>query len=499
MELSLASICEAVEGSFSMEPARPQEHAVGITWDSRTVQPGFAYLALPGERVDGARFAAAALEAGAVCAIVSHEPPQEAVDAARGAGKAIIAVPDAQQALTDLARAWRDGLACRVIGLTGSSGKTTTKNLVRDVLSASFAVTATAGNQNNELGVPNTLLSASAEDDAVVVEMGMRGAGQIAQLCSFVRPEWGLVTNVGTSHMELLGSRDAIACAKGELLEALPAGGWAFVNADDDYAAFLRSRARLDERGVRVALFDASDAAAQRAGLLMAGAPSDLVRPGDAFAWAEGARLDARGCATFSLHAFGFPGMQGVQAAECSLQLPGIHNVGNACSAAAVGFAMGMDAATIAAALGRSLPESGRAKMIETASGAIVVDDSYNANPDSMRASLRTFASLQAAGPKIAVLGDMGELGPFSEEGHRQVGAAAAQAGLDLLVCVGALARDIARAARDAGLPEQSVQCVDDAREALDFVAPKVGEGCAVLVKASHSVGLEHVVEGLVG
>lgn len=498
MELSLASICNAVKGSFLVPPADPDALARGISWDSRTVQPGWVYLALPGERVDGVRFVDAALSAGASCAVVEHEPDEAAVAAARAAGKAIIVVPDASQALTDLARAWRDRLSCCVIGLTGSNGKTTTKNLVRDVLGAAFAVTATAGNQNNELGVPNTLLSASADDDAVVIEMGMRGAGQIEQLCAFARPEWGLVTNVGTSHMELLGSRDAIACAKAELLEALPPGGWAFLNAANDFAAFLRSRAALDARGVRVALFDGSPNAAQRAKRLIEGAQDDIARPGDAMAWAEDIRLDHRGCATFELNLHGFPGQEGIVHATCTLQLPGVHNVGNACSAAAVGCAMGMDVSTIAAALKCSLPESGRAKILETANGATIVDDSYNANPDSMRASLATFSQMRVEGPKIAVLGDMGELGPVSDEGHRQVGADAARAGLDCLVCVGPLARGIARSAQEAGFPPESIHCVDDAQAALRLVKPFIGRGCAVLVKASHSVGLEYVVEGLV-
>lgn len=498
MRLSLADICAAVDGSYLVVPAEPDALATGLAWDSRQVAQGDVYAALPGERVDGVRFTAAALDAGAVAALVGHEPSAEALETARAAGKAVILVPDVQEALYGLARLWRGRLKGRVIGLTGSSGKTTTKNLVRDVLAAALPVTATAGNQNNELGVPNTLLSASEDDGAVVVEMGMRGLGQIRHLCSFAKPDWGLVVNVGTSHMELLGSRANIACAKGELLEALRPGGWAFLNADDDYAGFMRDRARLEERGVRVALFDGSRQAPQRARALAEGRADGALRPGDALVWAEDVSLDEGGRASFSLHAAGFPGMGEAYRTACRLQLPGIHNVGNACAAAAVGCAMGMGIDAIAAALAQSQPESGRAKMVEAPSGALIVDDSYNANPDSMRVSLRAFASLKAD-RKIAVLGDMGELGDYSEEGHRQVGRDAAAAGVGLLVCVGPLARGIAQAAQQEGLPPQAVRCVSDAAEALEFVAPLVGAGCAVLVKASHSVGLEKVVEGLVG
>lgn len=510
MRLVISEIAEAVSGEIVAAPADPGAQACGLTWDSREAGEGCLYVALPGERVDGHAFVGAAIRSGAACALVSQEPDADAVDAAREAGAAIVRVADTQAALVDLARFWRGRLSGRVIGLTGSSGKTTTKNLVRDVLSAGFAATATSGNQNNELGVPKTILSAAADDGAVVVEMGMRGMGQIEQLCAYARPEWGLVVNVGTSHMELLGSRENIARAKAELLEALPEGGWAFLNGADDYAAFMRAHARLDERGVKVAVFDGSPDTAGRMGAVLGAqrAASDdgafgAARPGDALVWAEDVRLDEEGRPAFTLCAAGFSGPSGsasaVERAACALSLHGLHNVGNACAAAAVGRAAGMTLPKIAAALAASQAESGRAKVVRTAAGVTVMDDSYNANPDSMRVSLRTFAALGARGRKIAILGDMGELGPFSEEGHARVGADAAAAGVDMLVCVGPLARGIARAAEDAGLAADRIACVDDADAALSYALPLVEEGDAVLVKASHSVGLERVVEGLVG
>lgn len=509
MRLPIADIVEATAGSFLVAPSDSGAVASGLTWDSREAGAGCLYVALPGERVDGHDFVAAAIRSGAACALVSRDPGAEAAAAACEAGSAIVKVADTRRALVDLARFWRGKLDGRVIGLTGSSGKTTTKNLVRDVLSAAFPVTATSGNQNNELGVPKTLLSASADDGAVVVEMGMRGLGQIKELCGFVRPDWGIVVNVGTSHMELLGSRENIARAKAELLEALPAGGCAFVNGADDYAAFVRDHARLYERGVKVVVFDGSPDARQRMNVL-AGArmaePDErgaAVRRGDGRVWAEDVSLDAEGRATFKLRATHFPPTPEtdsvVEMAECALSLRGLHNVGNACAAAAVGRAMGMPLSKIAAALGGAQPEAGRAQVVRTAAGATVVDDSYNANPDSMRASLRTFSAMRADGRKIAVLGDMGELGSFSEEGHARTGADVAAAGVDLLVCVGPLSRGIARGAEEAGLAADRIACVDDAAQALEHVRPLVGEGDAVLVKASHAVGLERVVEGLVG
>ena len=248
-----------------VEPLDPRALATGLTWDSRDAKPGDVYVALPGERVDGHDFVGAALSGGAVCALVM-QPLDEAVRMlAAELGASVIEVPDTAHAVADIAREWRSHLHGRVIALTGSTGKTTTKNLVRDVLASTLSTVATAGNQNNELGVPKTLLAAEQGTQAVVVEMGMRGAGQLADLCDYVRPDWGLVVNVGESHIELLGSRENIARAKAELLCALPEGtGRAFVNADDDYADFVREHARLDARRVETVLFDGSAAAAER-------------------------------------------------------------------------------------------------------------------------------------------------------------------------------------------------------------------------------------------
>ena len=207
MRFTINEAARATGGSFSIDPVSDQAEITSLTWDSRNVEPGALYVALPGERVDGHAFAAAAVAAGAICVLAQHALDQASTDEIAAAGAAVIQVSDTQAAVTALARAWRDRLEGRVIGITGSTGKTTTKNLVRDVLAAAGSVCATKGNQNNELGVPNTVLAARADTRSVVVEMGMRGLHQLEELCGFVRPQWGLVTNVGESHIELLGSR----------------------------------------------------------------------------------------------------------------------------------------------------------------------------------------------------------------------------------------------------------------------------------------------------
>ena len=499
MRLTIEEIRNALQSAdagASVKPATGDARVAGIAWDSRQVKPGDLYVCLPGERVDGHDFASAAVAAGASAVLASRD-----VDGVEEA--AVIRVEDTSSALTRLSAYWRARLGGTVIGLTGSTGKTTTKNLVRDVLSAHGTVVATFANQNNELGVPNTLLSAEEDTDAVVVEMGMRGMGQIAELCASAVPDWGLVTNVGESHIELLGSRENIARAKAELLCALPdRRGIAFVNAADSYAAWMCRHAKLAERGVATVFFEGGAMEKHADGLdeLLCGAP---------FVWADDIVLDGEGRPRFIMHARGFsaiglPGADGECA--CALELRGIHNVSNACSAAAVGLAAGMTLRACCDALASARPERGRQQVLHSAAGVTVVDDAYNANPDSMGASLRTFSAMDVAGRRIAVLGDMLELGDFARAGHERMGALAVELGMDVVICVGSLSRSMAETARRAadeareeGRSYPSIVVCDNAAEALEAVCGLVAPGDAVLVKASHSIGLEEVVEGLVG
>lgn len=498
MRLNAKQIAACTGGSFVVEALDPRALLTGVTWDSRDVKAGDLYVALPGERVDGHDFLAAALRAGASGALVMQPVDQATCLLARELGCALIDVPDTAGALSDLAREWRGHLQGRVIALTGSTGKTTTKNLVRDVLASAHTVVATSGNQNNELGVPKTLLSADPTTQAVIVEMGMRGAGQIASLCSFVRPDWGIVVNVGESHIELLGSRENIARAKAELFRELPEGtGCAFVNAADDYADFVCEDARLDARRVKTVLFDGSLEASSRRAVLPAG--QDVHRS----VWAEHIEMDEQGRPRFELHAIGFGDIAtGELSVEekvpCTLGLRGLHNVSNACVAAAVGRAFGMTLAAVADALAEALPEAGRLEVLRARAGFTVVNDAYNANPDSMRASLRTFRALKVPGRHIAVLGDMGELGDFAPACHEGVGQAAAALSLDLLVCIGDLATYIADAAHAAGMDERCIVRAATIADVLEELDACVEPGDAVLVKASRFMGLERVVEGLV-
>ncbi len=511
MRINAKQIAECTGGQFDVDPLDPRALIGGLTWDSREVASGDLYVALPGERTDGHAFVGAALRSGAACALVSQPPDAATRVLAREMGAAIIEVPSTPHALTDLARWWRTQLHGRVIGVTGSSGKTTTKNLIRDVLSARFSVVATQGNQNNELGVPKTILSADVETEAVIVEMGMRGRGQIAELCDFVRPDWGVIVNVGESHIELLGSREEIARAKAELVEALPAGtGCAFLNGADDYCGFVRACSGIEERHVRAVTYDGSgrfvDHREAQAAI------SVLTADGEPLVWAESISFDDQGRPSFTLCASGFAhpahdasadegacrAHDALERVSCSLKLRGAHNVSNACAAAAVGRACGMTLAQVATALSAAEPEAGRQEVLHARGGFSIVNDAYNANPDSMRASLRTFSALAVPGRRIAVLGDMLELGDHARACHEEIGRLAAGLPLDTLICVGELSAYIAQAACDAGMDPDKIIRASSTSDVLGELDVLLEPGDAVLIKASHSVGLSRVVEGLV-
>jgi UDP-N-acetylmuramoyl-tripeptide--D-alanyl-D-alanine ligase len=490
LHLSVDQIKTYVGGSYTVAPNKGSElEAFGVTWDSREVEPGDLYVALEGQRVDGHDFIDRALDAGVCGALIMHDLPDEVLTKAQAAKAAIIFVDDTYRAIRDLAAGWRNHLQGHIIALTGSTGKTTTKNLIRDVLSTDGLTVATKANQNNELGVPKTILSASEDTKYIVVEMGMRGLGQIAELCEFVRPDWGLIVNVGESHIELLKSRDNIARAKSELFEALPSGGYAFVNAADDYASFVRENTHLDERGVNTVLFDGTYDAPIHMAL-------DRNTPA---VWAEEIHLDLEGCPEFTIKVRGVGRYQDeLASASCTLQLRGLHNVSNAVSACAVGCACGLSLDDCAKALAQAQPEKGRQEFFKTSQGYTVINDAYNANPDSMRASLMTFCALDTPGKLIAVLGDMGELGDYAVESHERIGSLIGTLPLDELICIGDLATHIADAARSSGMDPARITCVSQVDEILDKLRGRLGEGDIVLVKASHFMGLERVVEGLI-
>ena len=438
-----------------------------VVVDSRLVRPGCAFVALPGVRADGHDFCLSALQDGARVLVVTRSAEEISAVLLEAGDRhvTVVQVEDALKAIQDLAAYHRSRLSCEVVGITGSTGKTTTKDFVTAALSQTLRVVSTQGNSNNELGVPLTILRAEPDTDVLVVEMGMRGVGQIAELCAMARPTLGLVTNVGTSHIELLGTQDAVASAKGELIRALPADGCAFLNGDDAYSDVLAEWSIAPV--VRWGLSAACDVSARDVEIDAEGRPSfDLMSP----------QGSARVC----------------------LPVPGRHNVYNALAAAALALHLGVTPLAVAQGLGSAPVSAMRMQVFTSASGVTVINDAYNANPVSMRAAIETLAEMHTEGRRIAVLGDMAELGSLTEVAHFRIGEQLAALPIDVLIAVGSRAERIAQGARAAGMPQEAVTACPDALGAVELLDGILAPGDVVLVKASRVMGLEVVSEGIV-
>ena len=419
--------------------------------DSRQVQPGDLFFALHGDHHDGHDFVDEALAKGATGLVV--ERPLEAPP-----GVSVFHVSDSLSALQRLAAYRRAHHDVRVIGVTGSVGKTTCKELVAAVLAARRRVLKSEANLNTEIGLPLTLLQLTPEHQHAVLEMAMYGRGEIDLLCRIARPQIGIVTNIGPVHLERLGSMGAIVEAKAELVEALPEDGVAILNGDDPRVAAMASRTRA-----RVLLYGQSQQCDVR-----------------------GSDVASRGLDGVSLRI-----SYGETSVEVETQLPGRHHIYPALAAAAAGLSEGMTLDEVAGALRRARPEL-RLRVLNAPSGATVLDDSYNASPQSMLAALELLAELP--GRRIALLGEMRELGAAEEEGHRQVGERAA-ACADIVIAVGERARPLYQAAKATGPAEvRFVASPEDACALRD----ELRAGDQVLVKASRAAALESVVDALV-
>ena len=423
-----------------------------ISTDSRRIPAGCLFVAIPGERFDGHDFVAKAAAAGARWALVERPCDTGSIPPER-----VLTVPDARQALVRIAGAYRAKFDLRCVGVTGSVGKTTTKDMVAEVLSAKYKTLKNEGNLNNEIGLPQTLFRLDGSFEAAVIEMGMQRLGEIAALAAAARPELGVITSIGVSHIETLGSRENILKAKLELAEALPDGAPLLLCGDNDLLAAVRIP-RLDVR------FYGIDN------------PACALR-------AEGIAEEG-GRTSFTLR---HPG----GSVRVAIPAVGRHNVCDALAACGAGLALGIPAEECAAALGRYTPSGMRQRVVEHG-GYTVVEDCYNASPDSMAAALATLGGWACGGRRVAVLADMLELGPIAREAHRQVGRLAAENGVDLLLCYGPLARGYAEGA--AGV---EAICFDDKAALTEELRRRLRPGDVVWVKGSHGMALEEVLQGL--
>lgn len=451
--LSLAQVADVVGGDLVATVGAADRRVTGVTIDSRTVAPGDLFVALPGDRTDGHRFVAAAVAAGAVGALV-------AADRAEAVAVSAVVVDDPADALLALGAWVRDTVDPTVIAVTGSNGKTTTKDMIA-AATRTVPTVANRGSYNNELGVPLTCCRLTFDTRILVSEVGMRGLGQIAAIGAWLRPTVGVVTSVAPVHLELLGSVEAVAQAKGEMVEALDADGVAVLAADDPRVAAMATRTKA-----RVVTFGRSP---------------------DADFRAVDVELDDSARARFVLDS---PyGRQRVR-----VSIPGIHHVGNALAALAAATASGVDLPAAVEGLETATVSRWRSQL-DDVGGVRVLNDAYNANPTSVAAALRTLCALDPAGRRWAVLGTMAEIGDSSEAEHRATGALTVTLGVDALVTVGDAAAAISAGAEGADHDRRQRRWrVDDVAAAAALLDAEVDDGDVVLVKASRSAGLDRVV-----
>jgi UDP-N-acetylmuramoyl-tripeptide--D-alanyl-D-alanine ligase len=458
--LTLAQLAEITGGQLHGEPAPVVASTVvtgEVVIDSRRVAPGGLFAAVAGERADGHDFAAAAVAAGAVAVLATRPVPVPSV-----------LVADVPDALAALARFVIHALpGATVAGITGSSGKTTTKDLAAQLVERLGPTIAPAGSFNNEFGHPLTVLRADARTRYLVLELSARGPGHIAYLCRVAPPRHGVVLNVGHAHAGEFGGLDQVAQAKGELAEALPADGVAILNADDPRVLAMAARTRA-----RVVTFGVAGRSA-------------VVR-------AAGVRLDEQGRPSFTL-------LTPEGSAPVTLRLHGAHIVPDAVAAAALARELGLDLAGIADGLGAAVARSRwRMEVHHRGDGVTVINDAYNANPESVRAALQALRHLAAGGRGFAILGHMAELGDTSRARHEEIGEFAAQAELAGLIAVGPEAEPLLAGARRIRSWTGEALAVPDGAAALDAVSNQLKPGDVVLVKASRAARLEGLAAELI-
>ena len=450
--MTLRAICAACDGTYYGPTDNLSKEAAGITIDSRKVENNWLFGATVGERVDGHSFIESCYEKGALCCLGEKPPVSES--------HSYIQVQSTFQALKDIAEYYRSTLEIPIVGITGSVGKTSTKEMIASVLSVKFNTLKTAGNFNNEVGLPLTVFNIRGEHEAAVLEMGISDFGEMHRLSKIARPNICVMTNIGQCHLENLGDRDGVLRAKSEIFDFAAEGAKAIVNGDDDKLRTLKSREDLD-----CTTFG-------------------MEKTNDVYArTVENLGLDGLKC-NISTPAGDF---------SAHIHIPGMHMVYNALAGTCVGLACGLTLEEIKTGIEKAETISGRNHLIHTENYTIM-DDCYNANPMSMKASLDVLAT--ALGRKVAILGDMGELGANERALHYTVGEHAAKKNIDLLLCVGTLSEEIAKGAK-AKNPSMNACVFTTKEELLEKLPELLLKGDSILIKASHFMQFEKIVKAL--
>lgn len=450
--LTLENIAKVCGGVYVGSPEKKEQEVQGIVTDSRKVEEGFLFVPIKGARVDAHDFIDGVMEKGALCTLTERELGEKSFP--------YIKVNSSLQAVKDIAEFYLEQLSIPVVGITGSVGKTSTKEMIAAVLEEKYNVLKTKGNFNNELGVPLTVFGLRPDHEIAVLEMGISDFGEMHRLAKIARPDTCVITNIGLCHLEFLKSRDGILKAKTEIFDFLESDGHVILNGDDDKLITVR-----DVKGIKPLFFGVDN----HQGV-----------------WAD--EIESKGLKGIScrIHA-------GEESFKVLIPIPGRHMVYNALAGTAVGLTYGMNMEEIKKGIESHQSLSGRFHIIETGNRTIV-DDCYNANPVSMKASLDVLQD--ALGRRVAILGDMGELGKEEVEMHREVGVYAAARDIDKIICVGELAGDMAEAARLAA-PTKDIVHFAEKESLLEALPEMIRDGDTILVKASHFMEFEKVVEML--
>ena len=467
----MLTLADVIEALTNIRPAQAKTVITEAAVDSRLAIPGGLFVALPGERLDGHDFVADAFQRGASFALIQHKISGDYLTVSLQSGQEVslpsdlnapicLLVENALSALQQIARFWRRKLDLDVVGITGSVGKSTTKEVISEVLSQRYRTLKSAGNMNNEIGLPLTILRLSAGYERAVLEMGFYVPGEIALLCDIAQPKIGVVTNIGTVHAERAGSQEAIFRGKSELVQALPGDGVAILNLDDPWVSKMAELTRA-----RVFFYGLDPEA-------------DL--------WADNVEgLGLEGI-RFQLH-------YRHETLHVHIPMIGQHSVHTALRAAAVGLADNLTWQEIIDGLRQGHSQL-RMTAVRSESGALMLDDTYNASPESMLAALNLLAELD--GHKVAVLGDMLELGPYEKQGHEIVGVRASEVA-DALITIGTLGHQIATAARRAGMQPGKIMEFENTDEAVSYLQKSLTGKDVVLVKGSHGIHMDRIVNAL--
>lgn len=461
--LEIKTVADAVGGRLS---GSTNIKVSGVGTDSRYFKGKQLFVAIRGEYFDGHDFIAGAAAAGARAAVVEKENKKTILFKKENPEFSIVEVEDTLKALGDLAAYYRKTIDPVVVGITGTTGKTCTKDFLVSILGKEHKVCYTEESHNNEIGVPLTVLKAGNADEILVCELGARHTGDIKSLAEIVRPEHGIITNIGPGHLEIFGSQQTVADTKCELAEALPEKGSLSVKAGDEWTRYVSRRTKA-----KILKFGFLKSADYRA---------------------ANVKLDNMGRAGFTIKG---PGMQ----LDVKLPVAGRHNIENALAAASCAHEIGIEMDNIAAGLESAKVSKWRVQLQSTPLGYLIINDSYNANPQSMMAALSTLSEMGGSNRKIAVLGEMAELGEYGPGYHYDIGGEIARLDIDVLIAVGSRAKKYIEGALEGGFPKGSVFSGNDFEKALEYLRAIAEPDDIVLVKASRVVGLDRVVSSIMG